>query len=424
MLGIADEYGPVFATGSPRATPVRKVFPIWPQVRTLVPGGGHSDPGGGGRRRGARPLRQRLRPRPEPPARGQGRRAASRPARDPREREPAPGRPPAAARGPGRRGPAGVLRRVGAGPGPRRGPARPDARVGPRSGLRRGGSRPGAVVLAGADAHRAGRSGRHGEPLRGRGPRRLPGVALRPRPHPARDRAPLSRGVRQGRGHPHRPARSGPRAAGRRAAARPGPPGPGRRRDSAVRVPAHACRRSTRATGGSTSMVTLADVSDRFRVLRERIDTVILGQDAVKEQRARLPARGGPRAPRGRAGHGQDPPGPHPGAPPGLPLPADPVHARPHARRPPGHERLQPEDPGLRVPARAHLRGPAACPTRSTAPRPAPSRRCSSACRRRRPPSTACATRSRRSSPSSPPRTPWSSRAPTPCPRRSATASS
>jgi hypothetical protein len=37
VLGIADEYGPVFATGSPRATPVRKVFPLWPQVRTLVP---------------------------------------------------------------------------------------------------------------------------------------------------------------------------------------------------------------------------------------------------------------------------------------------------------------------------------------------------------------------------------------------------
>ena len=31
-------------------------------------------------------------------------------------------------------------------------------------------------------------------------------------------------------------------------------------------------------------MVTLADVSERFRVLRERIDTVIIGQDAVKER--------------------------------------------------------------------------------------------------------------------------------------------
>ena len=38
VLGIADEYGPVVATGSPRAVPVRKVFPIWPAVRTLVPG--------------------------------------------------------------------------------------------------------------------------------------------------------------------------------------------------------------------------------------------------------------------------------------------------------------------------------------------------------------------------------------------------
>ena len=37
VLGIASEYGSVSATGSPRATPVRKVFPIWPQVRTLVP---------------------------------------------------------------------------------------------------------------------------------------------------------------------------------------------------------------------------------------------------------------------------------------------------------------------------------------------------------------------------------------------------
>ena len=38
VLGVADEYGPVVATGSPRAVPVRKVFPIWPAVRTLVPG--------------------------------------------------------------------------------------------------------------------------------------------------------------------------------------------------------------------------------------------------------------------------------------------------------------------------------------------------------------------------------------------------
>ena len=38
VLGVADEYGPVFATASPRTAPVRKVFPIWPAVRTLVPG--------------------------------------------------------------------------------------------------------------------------------------------------------------------------------------------------------------------------------------------------------------------------------------------------------------------------------------------------------------------------------------------------
>lgn len=38
VLGIDDEYGPLRATPSPRTAPVRKVFPIWPAVRTLVPG--------------------------------------------------------------------------------------------------------------------------------------------------------------------------------------------------------------------------------------------------------------------------------------------------------------------------------------------------------------------------------------------------
>jgi hypothetical protein len=38
VLGVADSYGPVFATAAARAMPVRKVFPLWPMVRTLVPG--------------------------------------------------------------------------------------------------------------------------------------------------------------------------------------------------------------------------------------------------------------------------------------------------------------------------------------------------------------------------------------------------
>jgi hypothetical protein len=38
VLGIDEEYGPLRAIPSPRTTPVRKVFPIWPAVRTLVPG--------------------------------------------------------------------------------------------------------------------------------------------------------------------------------------------------------------------------------------------------------------------------------------------------------------------------------------------------------------------------------------------------
>ena len=61
--------------------------------------------------------------------------------------------------------------------------------------------------------------------------------------------------------------------------------------------------------------------------------------------------------------------------------------------------------------------------TRSTAPRPRRSRRCSSACRRRRRPSTAAPTRCRDRSWSSPRRTPSRWRAPTRCPRRSATGS-
>ena len=60
------------------------------------------------------------------------------------------------------------------------------------------------------------------------------------------------------------------------------------------------------------------------------------------------------------------------------------------------HERVQPARRALRVPARARSSRTWCSSTRSTAPRPGPSRACSSACRRARSPSTARAIRSRR----------------------------
>jgi hypothetical protein len=38
VLGVAGDYGPLRAIPSPRTSAVRKIFPIWPGVRTLVPG--------------------------------------------------------------------------------------------------------------------------------------------------------------------------------------------------------------------------------------------------------------------------------------------------------------------------------------------------------------------------------------------------
>ncbi len=58
--------------------------------------------------------------------------------------------------------------------------------------------------------------------------------------------------------------------------------------------------------------------------------------------------------------------------------PAHPVHARPAAQRRHRRQHLQPGRPALRVPARRRSSPTSSSATRSTAPRPRPSRRCSS----------------------------------------------
>ena len=104
-----------------------------------------------------------------------------------------------------------------------------------------------------------------------------------------------------------------------------------------------------------------------------------------------------------------------------------PVHPRPDAV---GHHRHRRPRGGPRHRARApsaSCQGPSSptssSPTRSTAPRPRPRRRCCRPCRSTGSPPAAAPTRSTCPSSSSPPRTPSSRRAPTRCPRPSSTAS-
>ena len=238
-----------------------------------------------------------------------------------------------------------------------------------------------------------------------RGGRALPRGAA---PRGVAANGPARNSARQARAPAHgrpRPARARQRARHQRGRARPG----------------HA--RGSTAPSEASCMATLDEVAARFCHAARAHGYRGAGTGDGEGAGAHLPAGRRARPARGRAGHGQDAAGARAGAAARLPLPAHPVHARPDARRPAGHERLQPEDAGVRVPARADLRRPAA----RRRDQPHAAAHAGGAARvhaggrghrgRRR------ATASRPSSPCSPPRTRSSSRAPIRCPRRSATAS-
>ena len=75
-------------------------------------------------------------------------------------------------------------------------------------------------------------------------------------------------------------------------------------------------------------MQSVSEVADKWRLLREGLDRVIMGQESVKEQLLVCLLAGGHALLEGVPGHGQDAAGAHAGAPPRLPLPPHPVHAR------------------------------------------------------------------------------------------------
>ena len=106
---------------------------------------------------------------------------------------------------------------------------------------------------------------------------------------------------------------------------------------------------------------------------------------------------------------------------------ADPVHARPDARRPDRHQRRASRAPraaGSSSSRPGRSSPTSSWPTRSTGPRPRRSRPCSRRCRRSRSPSAARPTTSAGRSSSWRPRTRWSRRGRIRCPRPSSTASS
>ncbi len=110
--------------------------------------------------------------------------------------------------------------------------------------------------------------------------------------------------------------------------------------------------------------------------------------------RADLPPQRGPPARRGLPGHRQDDAGAGAGQHRAGEPRADPVHPRPVAVRCDRGDGLRPAQGHLRVPPRGRSSTRSCSPTRSTAPRPRPSRRCWRSWRRVASPSTACRTES------------------------------
>jgi hypothetical protein len=135
------------------------------------------------------------------------------------------------------------------------------------------------------------------------------------------------------------------------------------------------------------------------------------------------PARPWARPARGRAGGGQDAARHHARAQPRPAIHARAVHPGPDALR--RHRARRSSTTTVRASGSGRGRcSPTSCsPTRSTAPRRGPRRRCSRRCRNARCPSRAPGARCPTPSWSWPPRTPSSTRAPTRSPRRSSTGS-
>ena len=111
------------------------------------------------------------------------------------------------------------------------------------------------------------------------------------------------------------------------------------------------------------------------------IRRVIVGQDAMLERVLVAAARRRPPPPRGRPGPRQDAHDQDPRRRPRRLVPADPVHAGPRPGRPRRDPHLPPRPGHLRHRARARSSATSCWPTRSTAPRPRSSPRCSRSCR-------------------------------------------
>ena len=136
-------------------------------------------------------------------------------------------------------------------------------------------------------------------------------------------------------------------------------------------------------------------VRELGQALRERIGRVIIGQEeAVQLMMVALISEGHLLL-RGAAGHRQDPARARLRRVPEAGVQARPVHPRPDAGRPGGHQPVQLPDQHLLRSPRGRC-SPSSCwPTRSTARRPRPRRRCSRPCRSARSRSTAPRTRCR-----------------------------
>ena len=136
-----------------------------------------------------------------------------------------------------------------------------------------------------------------------------------------------------------------------------------------------------------------ADVREQRRPGPPRVGDAVVGAPRAAPAGPRRPAGRRQRAARGPARHRQDAGGPllRAGARAGLPARA--VHPGPAARRRDRRVDVRPGAGGVRVPARVRCSPSCCSPTRSTAPRRGPRRRCSRRCRSGRSPSRARRTR-------------------------------
>ena len=160
-----------------------------------------------------------------------------------------------------------------------------------------------------------------------------------------------------------------------------------------VRVASQPCARwrprrpTTTSTAAAAALARIAD----------NVERVIRGKRDVVELVLALPGGRGAPPGRGRPRRGQDQPGQGPRPLARRVVRAHPVHPRPAALR--RRRRLAcstASDAGVQLPARAGVRRRGRWPTRSTGPRPRPSRRCSRRWPRSRSPSTASPTPCRR----------------------------